>query len=126
MHVRKHFIPAIGSRRIAEVDTQLVDDFLFSLDISNRTRWNVASTLQAILKEAVRRRIIKALPLFELPQKKSRKPNILTLEDLRRLFPRDRKTLADIWAPTRAGEPAEARLAIVACAATMFFGGLRP
>ena len=126
MHVRKHIIPAVGGRRVAELDTQMVDDFLYSLDLSNRTRWNVASTLQAILKEAVRRRIIKALPLFELPQKKSRKPNILTLEDLRKLFPRDRQVLQDVWAPSRGGEPPEARLAIAACAATMFFGGLRP
>jgi len=123
MHVRKHIIPAIGRERICDVDTQMIGDFLDDLAMSNRNRRNVASTLQLIFKEAVRRRIIKAIPLMELP---SKKPNILTLEDLRKLFPRDRAELAKVWASGRtSAEPPEARYALAACCAIMFFGGLR-
>lgn len=128
MNVRRHIVPAIGKERVADVDTLTIDELLYSLDLSNRTRWNVASTLTAIFKEAVRRRIIRSVPMIELPQKKTNKPNILTLEELRKLFPRDRQALQKVWGPPGKthGEPPEARLALAACSATMFFGGLRP
>jgi integrase len=128
MIVRKHIIPKLGDEAVVDVTADMIEDFLYSLEISNRTRQNVATTFLAVLRQAQRKRIIKSVPLIEMPQKKSRKPNIFTLEDLRKLFPRDRAALQEVWAPGKTGwgEPPEARLAIAACAATMFFGGLRP
>ncbi len=128
LNVRRHIITALGSDRLADIDTQTIEEFLYSLDLSNRTRRNVASTLLIILKEGVRRRIIKSVPTFELPTKKSKKPSVLILKELRALFPRDVKKLAKIWEPgkTHPEEPKEARLALAACACTMFLGGLRP
>jgi len=127
LNARRHILPAIGRERVCDVDTQMIDELLYALDLSNRSRRNVAGTLQAILKEGVRRRIIRVLPPIELPDKKSRKPAVLTLDQLRALFPRSRKELMGIWEPagTHPEAPA-ARLALAACAATMFFGGLRP
>ena len=87
MIVRKHIIPKLGDEAIVDVDSNTIEDFLYSLEISNKTRRNVATTLLAVLKQAQRKRIIKSIPPIEMPQKKSRKPNILTLEDLRELFP---------------------------------------
>ncbi len=129
VHVRLHIIPAIGNERIADVDTQMIEDFLYSLDMSNRTRRNVASTLLIILKQGVRKKIIKVIPPFELPAKKSKKPSVLIMKELRALFPRDLKALKKIWAPGKnipRPESPEARLALAACACTMFMGGLRP
>lgn len=129
-NVRNHIVPALGEERLADIDTQTIEDFLYSLDMSNRTRRNVASTLMVVLKEAVRKRVIKAVPVFELPNKRSRKPSILILKELKALFPQEKQELARIWAPSIKGqrphEPKEARFALAACAATMFLGGLRP
>lgn len=129
LNVRLHIEPAIGKERVVDVDTQMIEEMLYSLDLSNRSRRNVASTTLIILKEAVRRRIIKVIPPFELPTKKSRKPSVLVMKELRALFPRDPGELVRVWAPgktTAHPEPKEARLALAACACTMFLGGLRP
>jgi integrase len=127
LNVRLHIVPAIGARRIGTVDTRMVDEMLYSLELSNRTRRNVASTMTAVLKEAVRRRIIQAIPMIELPEKRSRKPSVLTMEELGQLFPTGRQGLLELWGPpgTRK-EPVGACLGLSSCAAAMFFGGLRP
>lgn len=127
LNARKHIIPTIGQQTIRDVDTQMIDRMLYSLDLSNRARRNVAGTLRAILKEAVYRRIISAVPPIELPEKKSRKPSVLTLEELRALFPKGRQELIEIWEGSEAkSERAGCALVLAACSAVMFFGGLRP
>jgi integrase len=127
LNARLHIIPAIGLEAIRDVDTQMIDRMLYLLDLSNRARRNIAGTLRAVLKEAVYRRIISAVPPIELPEKKSKKPAVLTLEELRELFPTGRRALQRLWAgESTRQEPAGASLALAACCAVMFFGGLRP
>ncbi len=97
--------------------------------MSNRGRRNVAATLIKVLKEAKRRQIIQVIPDVELPGKQSSKPSTLTLEELKQLFPSDKASLRDLWGGPRENikrEAADAGLALAACAATLFFGGLRP
>ena len=105
-----------------------IEDFLYSLELSNKTRAQHGHHPAGGAQAGTAQRIIRSVPPIEMPQKKSRKPNILSLEDLRKLFPGDRAALREVWAPGKTGwgEPAEARLAIAACATTMFFGGMRP
>ncbi len=126
LNFRLHIEPAIGAEPLEAVDMQMVAALLDGLDLSSRARRNVAATLRTILKDGVYRRIISTIPLMELPSKKSRKPSVLTVDELRLLFPTDRQELRELWAGAGLGEPKGAGLAIAACAACMFFGGLRP
>ncbi len=127
LNYRLHIEPEIGDEVLRDVDTQMIDQMLYANDLSNRTRRNLAGTMQAILKEAVYRRIISALPPIELPDKRSRKPSVPTLEELRELFPTALRTLQKLWAGEKTRqEPPGAGLAFAGCAAVLFFGGLRP
>jgi hypothetical protein len=124
MIVKRHIIPELGQKRIGEVDMQMVDDWLYSLDVGNSMRRNIASTMRLVLKEAVRRRIIQALPLIELPAKGGRKPSTLTPSELALLFPADLGQLRHVWAEQR--DQGEEGLALAACSACMFLAGMRP
>jgi integrase len=124
MIVRKYINPWIGQEPVVDVDFQVVDDWIYEVDVSNSFRRNLISTLRLVLKEAVRRRILKAVPYTELPGKGGRKPSTLTLAEIDLLFPEDLEKLHHVWKDRY--DKADEGLAFAACCASMFFAGLRP
>jgi integrase len=95
------------------------EDWLYSLEVSNRYRRSIAGTLRIIATEMQRAGELAAPPPVELPPKDSRKPEVFTEAQLRRLFGSD-----DPWR----WPPEERWIAPMmrSLFAAMVFGGLRP
>jgi len=125
--VQRHILPEWGDDRLADLRVAELEDWLYDLDVSNRYRRTIAGTWNLILKRAERSGILPMAPRLELPSKTSRKPDILTTDMLKKVFPKGRVDLRKVWRnEDNRKEPAEAWLMFAAFFATMFYGGLRP
>lgn len=80
-----------------------------------------------IFKVAERKGLLQVAPRIELPSNASRKPDILTTEMLKKVFPKERSDLREVWRnQDNKKEPDDAWLMFAALFSTMFYGGLRP
>lgn len=127
-HITKTFItPRWKDVPITDVTSTKIEDWLYSLEASNRYRTLVAQTFAIILREAKRKGAVETLPAIEMPQGKAAKPYIPTQEELFKLFPATRGETLTVWPYAKNhGEKPEAGLMHAAMNALMFFGGLRP
>lgn len=65
--------------------------------LSNSLKNNIVETMGLVLAEAKRQRFVTKLPEFERFQRKSRRQDTLTVEELHLLFPDNPKALERIW-----------------------------
>jgi len=125
--VQRYVLPEWGDDQLAELRAPELEDWLYNLDVSNRYRRTIAGTWNMIFKVAERRGILPVAPRLELPSKASRKPDILTTEMLKKVFPKGRGDLREVWRnQDNKKEPEDAWLMFAALFSTMFYGGLRP
>ena len=126
--VRDYILPYWKSKRIIDTTSRDLDTWLYDLELSNAMRRGVAITMNVVLKEAQRRGIMEILPAISLPAKaKKGRRSVLSLDGLSSLFPSSAGELRRVW--SFAGSQREEEytwLMFAACAATMFYGGLRP
>ena len=98
--VNKHLIPAWGDKRLDEFDPVSIENWAAELPLSSGTKRQIIyGGLRTVFKEAKRNRIIRDNPLSELepPIKQSRRRDVFTLDELKKLFPPDEKELIRIW-----------------------------
>ncbi len=96
----KHVLPKWGSTRLDTFNSVDVENWLADLPLSNQTRRHILyGCLRVPLREATRERIIAVNPLQEVeaPVKETRKRDILSMDELRLLFPPDWKALVKVW-----------------------------
>jgi integrase len=125
--VQRYVLPEWGNDYLVDLRAPELEDWLYDLDVSNRYRRTIAGTWNMIFKIAERKGILAVAPRLELPSKTSRKPDILTAEMLKKVFPKERAELRKVWTnQDNKKEPADAWLMFAALFSTMFYGGLRP
>jgi len=125
--VQRYVLPEWGDDQLADLRAPELEDWLYDLNVSNRYRRTIAGTWNMIFKVAERKGILPVAPRLELPSKASRKPDILTTDMLKKVFPRERSDLREVWRnQDNKKEPVDAWLMFAAFFSTMFYGGLRP
>jgi integrase len=102
-----HLKDFFAKYKLDEIDTEVLEDWF--LDMSKKelkpSSINLAyRTLRLMLGEAVRRKLIKANPTYEVKELKIEETNrkILTLEEIRKLFPAQWNTVWDSWTAYKA------------------------
>ena len=98
-NLENHILPIFGSRSISRIQAHEVDDWILSLPLANSTKNAILDTFRLVLKEAQRRKIIDRNPIEDIERMADRylPTDAFTLEDLKKLFPRDRSELLRIW-----------------------------
>lgn len=96
-NLEKHIFPRFGDYRPKDIDPAEVEDWLLSLPISNSTRNSIIKTFNDILKESLRYKHISQIPTITTFKRKSQKKDILSKDELKKLFPADKKELSLIW-----------------------------
>lgn len=83
-----HILPAWGDRQLSKLQPDELEDWLYGLDLANSTRGHIYTAFNNILKHAVRRGKTETNPLSQVhrPVPHSRKRNIFSEEELKRLF----------------------------------------
>jgi integrase len=102
-----HLKVFFSSYKLDEIDTEVLEDWF--LDMTKKelkpSSINLAyRTLRLMLGEAVHRKLIKANPTYEVKELKIEETDrkILTLEEIRRLFPGQWNTVWDSWTAYKA------------------------
>ncbi|MGA2377780.1 MAG: site-specific integrase [Spirochaetia bacterium] len=106
--IDKYVIPRWGETRLDSFNAVEVENWLVDLPLSSQTRRHLLyGCLRVPLREAARERIIALNPLelVEPPVKESRKRDILSMDELRLLFPSTWEALVAVW-----GQPKYAAL----------------
>jgi integrase len=96
--LRLWILPWYGNLKIEELDPTQIQNDLLAIDRSNSWRNRIIYIVDCILGEAVRNKMIKYKP--QIPKFKTvvnRKKDILSVDDIKTLFPDDFTALAKIW-----------------------------
>ena len=98
-NMKKYILPAFGARSISRIQSHEVDDWILSLELANSTKNSMLDTFRLVLKEAARRKIIERNPIDDIERMADRyvPTDVFTLEELKKLFPRDSSELLRIW-----------------------------
>jgi len=98
-NVHVYLIPKFGDTKLNRITLAVFEDWLFKLPLSNSTKNHLLYTMRLIMKEAVRRGVIKDNPLEGIepldPACKTR--DYLRIDELNRLFPKDVEEFAKLW-----------------------------
>jgi len=125
--VQRYVLPEWGDDHLADLRAPELEDWLYDIDVSNGYRRTIAGTWNMIFKVAERKGVLPVAQRLELPSKTSRKPDILTTDMLKKVFPKERAELQKVWNnQNNRTEPTDAWLMFAALFSTMFYGGLRP
>jgi integrase len=128
-HVHNYLIPRWGKVRLNDINLSMFEDWLYSLKgLSNQTKNHILYTANLILKEAVRRRVIKHNPIegIEALDPSNKRRDYLRTEELEALFPKDMNEFLRIWPTVRwkhLGEHEPINYGVMAALAVS--GGLR-
>jgi integrase len=105
-YLKNHLIPAFGDIRLDQFNPVEIEDWLIHLELSNQTKNHILDTLNIILREAKREKVIATHPLADVERMANtfRKRDPLTLEECLLLFPRKKSELMQVWKQER-GQP---------------------
>jgi integrase len=98
-HLTKHVLPVLGNKPLNTIKTSDIDSLFAGIGLSNQTKNHILSTLSIVFKEAYRKELILRVPTvaFERFANNPKKRDILTKEELAKLFPNDVNRLVHIW-----------------------------
>lgn len=102
-HLVKYIIPQFGKRRLDEITLPMVENWLVELPLANQTKNHMLYTLKTLFREAEAQKMIRADPLekAEPMGHDSKARDVFTMDELRVLFPKNRKKLIEIWKSQR-------------------------
>ncbi len=98
--MKNYIIPQFGKRRLNDLNPVEIENWLVGLSLANGTKNNILYTLNIVLREAKREKLIAHNPIDEVePLAANYKArDIFTLDELKKLFPKDdREKLLKIW-----------------------------
>ena len=99
-HLRKHLFPKFGDMPLQRLNPVMLEEWLLTLDLANHTRNQLMYTLRMIVREAVRAGVLHHDPLAGVERFSTRdytKRDILTGEDIEKLFPVDPEAFRKVW-----------------------------
>lgn len=98
-YLENHLFPAFRNIRLDRFNPIKVENWLLSLELSNQTKNHILDTINIVLREAKREKVIATNPLVDIERMANtyRKRDTLTLEELGLLFPRNKAELIRIW-----------------------------
>jgi integrase len=98
-HLNNYLFPQFGKKRLAELNRPMIEKWLVGLDLANQTKDHILYTLRIMLAEAESEKLITRNPLAERQPlaKNHRGRDVLTMEELGKLFPKDRTKLLKVW-----------------------------
>ena len=101
--LERYILPEFGGRRLDEINAVEVENWLVGLDRANQTKNHLLYTLNIILKEAKRQKVITVNPLDDVePMAKQYRPrDVFTPAELRALFPGDPEAMVEVWREPR-------------------------
>jgi len=99
-HLNNYIIPQFGKRLLSDLNPVEIENWLVGLSLANGTKNDILYTLNIVLREAKREKLISHNPIDEMeplaPSYKAR--DVFTLDELKKLFPKDdREKLLEIW-----------------------------
>ena len=94
-----YILPEFGQRVLAEITRPAIERWLLKLDLANQTKNHMLYTFRIVLREAAADGLIAVSPLAttEPFARNPRHRDILTLQELRKLFPARRSDLLKVW-----------------------------
>jgi len=96
-HLMNYLIPKFGKLSLDKIRPANVEDFLLEQRLSNSCRNTILYTLKLVMREARREGIIEIIPEFEPFKRSGRRQDVLSSEELIKLFPYDEKELISVW-----------------------------
>ena len=98
-HLKNYLFPQFGSLRLASMNPVELENWLISLSLENQTKNHILYTLNIILREAKREKVIPTNPLVDVEALgvNHKRRDILTPEELQVLFPQDMDRFRKIW-----------------------------
>jgi integrase len=102
-HLEKYIIPQFGKRRLDEMTLPVVENWLVGLQLANQTKNHMLYTMKILFREAEAQKLIRSDPLekAEPMGHDSRARDVFTMDELRVLFPKNRRKLLEIWKSQR-------------------------
>ena len=99
-------LPKWGKLHLSEIDGTAVERWLLGLDLSNQTRYHLLFTLNIVLKDAKRLKLLRDNPLdvtmrFGVGEGNYRETRPYTVEELARLFPAKDDGMIAVWGTWR-------------------------
>ena len=97
--LEKYLLPQFGSKRLEQLNPVEFENWLIGLDLANGTKNSILYTMRIILREAKREKVIRHDPLVDVEPlaNQYKKRDAFTLEELKRLFPKDEERLLEVW-----------------------------
>jgi integrase len=99
-HLSNHILPAFGDLPLYDLNPVQIENWLLELDLSHATKNHIRSTMDIVLNEARRARLISTNPVADvgrLSKSQYKKRDSLSLQDVKTLFPNDEEKLLHIW-----------------------------
>ncbi|MCL2214877.1 MAG: site-specific integrase [Treponema sp.] len=96
-HLKNFIVKYYGHLKPEEIDPVVIDHDLINMERSNSWRNRMVSILNFILDEAVWLKMIRYKPILKTYKVPKGKKDILTREEMNRLFPDDFDELSKIW-----------------------------
>jgi len=99
-HLENYIFQQFGKLELQKINPVQIENWLLELELANATKNHIRSTLNIILNEARRERIIETNPIVDvgrLSKTKYKKRDSLSLQDIKTLFPQDDTELLRIW-----------------------------
>lgn len=98
-HLVRHIFPKFGDLPLNRIKVVEVEAWLYDLPLANQTRNHIIDTFRIVLDEAVRQELIERDPLDKIrrPAHTYRKRDILTPQEIVKLFPRHKPKLLKVW-----------------------------
>jgi integrase len=97
--LENHLFPTFGDLPLDRFNAAEVENWLLGLELSNQTRNHLLDTLNIVLREAKREKLVATNPLTDVERMANtyRRRDTLTLQECVLLFPRDKAKLLEIW-----------------------------
>lgn len=97
--LRTHLIPKFGKYPLRDITPGMIEDWLISVDRASQTKSHILSVLKIVLDKALRDGLIQSNPaaICTRPRVQNRCRDILTPEEVYRLFPDRWEDFARVW-----------------------------
>ena len=98
-HLQNHILPKFGDTCLTDLNPVKIENWLVSLPLANQTKNHILYTLNIILKEAKREKLILVNPIDDVEPMASDyvERDVFSLSELKQLFPEERQELLKIW-----------------------------
>jgi integrase len=98
-HLVNHILPEFKDREVNSITSAEIDDWLLGLDVANATKNHIMDTFRIVMDEVKRVGLVKenAARQIKLFARNQRNRDILTVDEIKKLFPSETEKAKTIW-----------------------------